>query len=157
VHRDAERDRFHFGDERPRVVEAVGLGEDDLGGGAALPERDEVALDAARLEVRPERRDGERDVDVRRERLRGRRQAGRISDDGAAAGEDGSDQAVAQPHPVAGADVEALVHQPPGQAGSDGAGLRPDVEGAAMDGRDAARHETGLQVLGELGIPAELA
>ena len=61
-----------------------------------------------------------------------------------------------KPDPVAGADVEALVHQPSGQAGADGAGLRPDVERAAMDGGDAARHEAGLQVFGELGVPAEL-
>ena len=49
------------------------------------------------------------------------------------------------------------MHQPPGQAGADGADLRPDVEGAAVDGRDASGHEAGLQVFGELGIPAELA
>src|SRR3954465_11600704 len=41
--------------------------------------------------------------------------------------------------------------------GGAGPALRPDVEGAAVDGCDAARHETGLQVFGELVIPAELA
>ena len=44
-----------------------------------------------------------------------------------------------------------------GQAGADGTGFRPDVEGASMDGRDASRHETGLQLFGELVVPAELA
>ena len=134
----------------------VGLRQHDLGGGPALPEHDEVALDAARLEVRPERRDGERDVDVRGERLGVRGQAGRVPHDGAPARQDRANQALSQADPVAGADVEALVHQPSGQAGADGAGFRPDVEGASVDGRDAARHEAGLQVFGELGVPAEL-
>ena len=156
MHRDAERDRLHLGHEWPRVLEPVGLREDDLRGGAALPERDEVALEPARLEVRAEGRDDERDVDVRGERLCGGRQAGRVPDDGTAAGENRADQAVAQSDPVPDPDVEPLVHLPPGQAGADGAALRPDVEGAAVDGRDASRHETGLQVFGELGIPAEL-
>ena len=156
VHRDAERDGLHLLDERPRVVEPVRLREHDLGGGAALPERDEIALHAARLEVRPERRDGERDVDVRGERLCDRGQAGRVPHDGTAARQDRADEAVAEADPVAGADVEALVHEPPGQPGADRAGFRPDVECAAMDGRDASRHETGLQVFGELVIPAEL-
>ena len=45
------------------------------------------------------------------------------------------------------------------RAGGSGrvAGFRPDVERAAVSGRDAARHETGLQVFGELVVPAELA
>src|SRR5207342_2201043 len=128
----------------------------DLGGGTALPEGDEVALDAARLEIRSERRDGKCDVDVRRERLRRGGQAGRVPHDGAAARQHLADEAVAEAHPVAGADVEAVVPEPAGQAGADGAGLRPDVEGAAMNGRDASRHETGLQVFGELVVPAEL-
>ena len=156
MHRHAERDRLDLGDERPRIVEPVGLRQHDLRGRAALPERHEVALDAARLKVRAERRDGERDVDVRGERLRGGGQAGGVPHDGAAAGENDSDQAVAQPDPVAGPDVEALVPEPSGQAGAEGAGLRPDVERAAVDGGDAARHQTGLQVFGELGVPAEL-
>jgi hypothetical protein len=156
VHGDAERDRLDLRHQRPRVVEPVRLRQHDLRRRAALPERDEIALDAARLEVRPERRDGERDVDVRGERLRGRRQAGRVPDDGAAPRQHRPDQPVGQADPVPGADVEAFVHQPPGQAGADGAGFRPDVEGATMDGCDASRHEAGLQVFGELGIPAEL-
>ena len=53
-------------------------------------------------------------------------------------------------------DVDALVDEPSGQPGADGAALRPDVEGAPVDGCDASRHETGLQVFGELGVPAEL-
>ena len=88
---DAERDGLDLRDEQPRVFEPVGLREHDLGCRARLPDRDEVALEAARLEVGAERRDDERDVDVRRERLGGRRQAGGVADDGAAAREDGAD------------------------------------------------------------------
>ena len=156
VHGHAERDRLDLRDERPRIVEPVGLRQHDLGRGAALPERDEIALDAPRLEIRAERRDRERDVDVRCERLRIRGQACRVPDDGAAARQHRPDQAVRKADPVADADVEAVVHEPAGQARADGAGLRPDVEGAAMNGRDASRHETGLQVFGELVVPAEL-
>ena len=39
-----------------RILQAVRLGEHDLWDGAALPDRDEVALDPARLEIRAERR-----------------------------------------------------------------------------------------------------
>ena len=85
---DAERDRLDLGDELPRILEPVGLREHDLGRRAGLPDRDEVALEAARLEIRAERRDDERDVDVRGERLRRRRQAGGVADDRAAARQD---------------------------------------------------------------------
>ena len=118
--------------------------------------RDEIALDAARLEVGPERRDDEGEVDVGGERLRGRGQAGGVAHESAAARQHAPHQSVPEADPVADRDVQAVVHLPAGQAGADCGFGRPDVVGAAMNGRDAARHEAGLQVFGELVVPAEL-
>ena len=101
---------------------------------AALPDRDEVALDPPRLEIRAERRDDERDVDVRGERLRLRRQPRRLPHDRAPARQHRADQPVAEPDPVADRDVDALVHQPSGQAGPDDAVGRLHVVRSAVRG-----------------------
>src|SRR5438093_1190875 len=103
---DAYRDRLDRGDLLPWVVRAVGLGQDDLGCGAALPDRDEVALDAPRLELRPERCDDEREVDVRGQRLLLRRATRRLPHDRAPSRQHGPDEAVAETDPVADGDVE---------------------------------------------------
>ena len=114
VHRDADRDRLHLRDERPRVFEPVRLRQDDLRVGAALPDRDEVALDSARLEVRAERGHDERNVDVGSQGLGGGGEAGRVADDRAAARQDRANQPVPEADPVADPDVEAVVQGPPG-------------------------------------------
>ena len=114
VHRDTDRDRLHLRDEWPRVFEPVRLRQDDLRVGAALPDRDEVALDSARLEVRAERGHDERNVDVGSQGLGGGGEAGRVADDRAAAREDRANQPVPEADPVADPDVEAFVQGPPG-------------------------------------------
>ena len=81
---DADRDGFDLGDHLRRVLEAVGLRQHDLRRRAALPDRDEIPLDPARVEIRAERADDERDVDVGGERLRAA-SAGGVADDRAAA------------------------------------------------------------------------
>jgi hypothetical protein len=49
------------------------------------------------------------------------------------------------------------VQEPPGESGADEVVLGLDVVGGAMRRGDASRHEAGLQVFGERGIPAERA
>ena len=93
----------------PRVVDAVGLRQHDLRRRAALPDRDEIALDAARLEIRAERADDEREVDVRRQRLRLRRQSRRLPHDRAAPRQHDAGAASREADPVADRDVDALV------------------------------------------------
>ena len=44
-----------------------------------------------------------------------------------------------------------------GQARADDVVRRLDVERGAVGRGDASRHEAGLQVVGELGVPAEVA
>src|SRR5207302_1189061 len=95
VYGDTESDRLDLGDERPRILQAVGLRQDDLGHGAALPDGDEVAFDPARLELRAERRDHERDVDVRGESLGLRRAAGGAAATQSPSGRDDEDGAAA--------------------------------------------------------------
>ena len=65
----------------------VGLGQHHDRRGAALPGGGEVALDAARVEVRVERGHQEGNVDIGRHDLRGMRAADRLAHEGAAARE----------------------------------------------------------------------
>ena len=76
VNRHTGRDRFDLLDKRPRIIDPVGLGQHDLGRSAALPDRDEAPLDPLEVDLRAERGDEERQVDVRDQRLRTRRAAG---------------------------------------------------------------------------------
>ncbi len=70
-------------------------------------------------------------------------------------GKHGSDQSVAEAHPVADRDIGVLVQEPPGQAGAHELVLGLHVVRGAVRRDDASRHEAGLQLLGERGIPAE--
>ena len=155
MHRHAERHPFHLRRLIPRIVEPVGLRQHDLRHRTALPDRHEIPLDPPRLEIGAERGDDERDVDVRRERLRFGRAAGSLADDRTSPGQDLADQPIAEADPVADRDVELFVHEPSGQARPDGAVARLDVERSAVRRGDASRHEAGRQVFGKLGTPSE--
>ena len=109
VHGHAGRHRLDLGDVGGAIVDAVGLRQHDLRARAALPDRDEVALDPARLELGAERGDDEGDVDVRDERLHARRPAGRVAHDRAAPRQHRVDDAVGEPDPVADRDVRPVV------------------------------------------------
>ena len=157
MHRHAHRDRLDGRHELRRVLQPVGLRQHDLRHRAALPDRDEVALDAARLELGPERRHDERDVDVRRKRLLLRCLAGGLTDECAPPWQNRTDEPVAQRHPIADGDVDALVQQPSGQPRSNGAVGRCNVVCGTVRRYDTPGHEAGLQLFGELGSPPERA
>jgi hypothetical protein len=154
----AWRNRLDLGDERPGVIQPVCLCQDDLGRGAGLPDRYEIALDPARLEIRAEGGDDERDVDIRGERLGRRREAGRIADDRTPARQHRLDDgAIGDGDPVADGDVGALVPEPAGNADSKLAALRVhDVLPAMLDG-DAGGQLVRFERFGELRPEAELA
>ena len=63
----------------------------------------------------------------------------------------------AEADPVADRDLDALVHEAPRQAGTDDLLGRLDVERSTVRRDHAPRHETGLQVGGELRCPPEHA
>ena len=155
VHRNAERDCLDLGDHRLRVVDPVDLREHDLRRRAALPDRHEVALDAARLQLGAERADDERDVDVRRECLCLSCASSGVAHERAVAGEDAADQPVAEPDPVADRDVGVLVQHPSGQARAHDLFGCLHVVGRAMRGGHASGNEPGVKLFGELGVPAE--
>ena len=86
VHVDRERHRGDLVGHPVGVRHQVRLGEDDHRLGARAPGQREQPLDATQLRVGVEVLDDEHDVDVRGERLHARRLAGRVADQGRAAG-----------------------------------------------------------------------
>ncbi len=87
VNRHADRDSLDLGLAHSGVGAEVGLGQHHDGGGAAVPGGGEIALDAARIEVRIERCHQEGDVGIGRDDLRGMAAAHGLAQEGAAARE----------------------------------------------------------------------
>src|SRR5262249_54483408 len=90
-------------------------------------------------------------------RLRLRRQAGRLAHDRAATRDDASNQPVAEAYPVTDGDLDVVVHEPTGQAGTYDLPRRLHVEPSAMRGGHASPPVAGRQVVGELRCPPERA
>jgi hypothetical protein len=157
VDRHPERHRLDLRDERGGVDEPIGLRQHDLRPRAAFPDRHEVALDAARLEVGAERADEEGDVDVGYQRLGLRCAAGRVADQRTAAAQHAANGAVGigQPDPVPDGEVGPVEHQASRQLRANDPAVGVHVELPAVDGHDAGRLEVGLELFLQLGIPAE--
>ena len=157
VNRHTGRDRFDLLHKRPRIIDPVGLGQHDLRRSAALPDRDETPLDPLEVDLRAERVDEEREVDVRDQRLRTRRAAGRTANEGRAPRQHRADRPVGEAHPVADGDIDSREARPPGRARAHDAGGRVEVERAPVNGHHAGRLEITLQIATPAGAPAEHA
>ena len=154
VDRDAEGDRLG-GQQRPLdVLRQVALRQHDHRLGAALPGHDEVALQAARVEVVPEGGDEEDDVDVRGDDLLVDLGPGDLAREFRPPREHGVDQAAAERDPVAdGRKVGPPARGAPEPRRDLGAlltALGVEVVGAAVLHGDARGDETGRRVRFEL-------
>ena len=126
-----------------RVVEPVDLREHDLRGRAALPDRHEVALDPARVELGPEGRDDEGEVDVRHECLHGSRDRPRCARSRSARQDGSRRRRSAIQSPTATSVPRARTVPAPV---ADHAGLGRDVQLAAVNGATRPGTRPGSKV-----------
>ena len=164
IDRHADGDRLDLEQRVPDVAAQVGLRQHHDRLGSALPGRRDVTLEPAQAEVVVEAGEQERGVDVCREHLFVRGEAGALPHEGAAAREDRRDRRVADADPVADrrnrlADF-VLVEHPAGSTGAHDPFRGPHDVLTAMLRGDARRRQVVLVQFLErrrpAGVPSEL-
>ena len=158
VDRHADRNALDLQHRVSDVVAQVGLGQHDDRLGTAVPSGGDVPLQPPEAEVVVEPREQEGGVDVRRQHLFVRAEAGAFADECTAARQDRRDRRLLDADPVAdGRDRRTdlvLVVQPPGGARPQLAVGGPHLVGAAMLRGDACGNQVFFVQLLECGRPA---